>query len=152
VFTEVLGLVRQAYVDQPDMGTLIAGALDGTTDALDPFSMYVPAGEVESYLQARNVGILPATNELWESLIPSRAIKKPLVDISGFFIARLPNFSSRRHQRRLVSSLRDVQQELVGYAVKTGRYFRFGATHGRMRDTKAYRSRLARRHSSPQLL
>lgn len=57
VFTEVLGLVRQAYVDQPDMDTLIAGALDGTTDALDPFSMYVPAGEVESYLQARNVGI-----------------------------------------------------------------------------------------------
>ena len=57
VFTEVLGLVRQAYVDQPEMDTLIAGALDGTTDALDPFTIYVPAKEVESYLNARTVGL-----------------------------------------------------------------------------------------------
>jgi carboxyl-terminal processing protease len=57
VFTEVLGLVRQAYVDQPEMDTLIAGALDGTTDALDPFSIYVPAKEIDSYLEARKVGL-----------------------------------------------------------------------------------------------
>ncbi|HET9227074.1 MAG TPA: S41 family peptidase [Thermoanaerobaculia bacterium] len=57
VFTEVLGLVRQAYVDQPEMDTLIAGALDGTTDALDPFSIYVPAKEVEKYLSAQTVGL-----------------------------------------------------------------------------------------------
>jgi carboxyl-terminal processing protease len=58
VFTEVLGLVRQTYVDQPDMDVLMAGALDGTTDALDPFSLYVPAAQVSSYLQAKNVGWL----------------------------------------------------------------------------------------------
>ena len=52
VFSETLGLVRQAYVDEPDMDTLMAGALDGTTDALDPFSLYVPASEVSGYLQA----------------------------------------------------------------------------------------------------
>src|SRR5689334_24430541 len=57
VFTEVLGLVRQAYVDQPEMDTLIAGALDGTTDALDPFSIFVPAKEVEGYLEARALGL-----------------------------------------------------------------------------------------------
>ena len=57
VFTEVLGLVRQAYVDQPEMDTLIAGALDGTTDALDPFTIYVPAKEVEPYLAARATGL-----------------------------------------------------------------------------------------------
>lgn len=57
VFTEVLGLVRQTYVDQPEMDTLIAGALDGTTDALDPFSIYVPADEVEKYLSAQAVGL-----------------------------------------------------------------------------------------------
>ena len=57
VFTEVLGLVRQAYVDQPEMDVLISGALDGTTDALDPFSIYVPAKEVEAYLSARAVGL-----------------------------------------------------------------------------------------------
>jgi carboxyl-terminal processing protease len=55
VFTEVLGLVRQAYVDAPDMDVLMSGALDGTTDALDPFSLYVPPSEVETYLAARTV-------------------------------------------------------------------------------------------------
>jgi carboxyl-terminal processing protease len=55
VFTEVLGLVRQSYVDAPQMEELMAGALDGTTDALDPFSIYVPAAEVERYQEARNV-------------------------------------------------------------------------------------------------
>jgi carboxyl-terminal processing protease len=56
VFSETLGLVRQAYVDEPDMDTLMAGALDGTTDALDPFSLYVPASEVTGFLQADAVG------------------------------------------------------------------------------------------------
>jgi carboxyl-terminal processing protease len=56
VFSETLGLVRQAYVDEPDMDTLMAGALDGTTDALDPFSLYVPASEVNGFLQAESVG------------------------------------------------------------------------------------------------
>lgn len=56
VFSETLGLVRQAYVDEPDMNTLMSGALDGTTDALDPFSVYVPAVEVPGFLQAETVG------------------------------------------------------------------------------------------------
>jgi carboxyl-terminal processing protease len=56
VFSEALGLVRQAYVDDPDMDLLISGALDGTTDALDPFSIYVPAEHVSGYMEARNVG------------------------------------------------------------------------------------------------
>jgi carboxyl-terminal processing protease len=56
VFSEALGLVRQAYVDEPDMDTLMAGALDGTTDALDPFSIYVPASEIKDYLRASSVG------------------------------------------------------------------------------------------------
>ncbi|MEA2602981.1 MAG: carboxyl-terminal processing protease [Acidobacteriota bacterium] len=56
VFSETLGLVRQAYVDEPDMNTLMSGALDGTTDALDPFSLYVPASQVSGYLQANTVG------------------------------------------------------------------------------------------------
>lgn len=56
VFSETLGLVRQAYVDEPDVNTLMAGALDGTTDALDPFSLYVPAPEVADYLEANAVG------------------------------------------------------------------------------------------------
>jgi len=56
VFSETLGLIRQAYVDEPNMDTLMAGALDGSTDALDPFSLYVPASEVTGFLQADAVG------------------------------------------------------------------------------------------------
>jgi carboxyl-terminal processing protease len=56
VFSEVLGLTRQAYVDEPDTRALMAGALDGTTDALDPFSLYVPADQLASYQQALSVG------------------------------------------------------------------------------------------------
>lgn len=55
-FTEVLGLVRQAYVEETDMDTLLAAALDGTTDALDPFSLYVPPSEVEAYAHVRDTG------------------------------------------------------------------------------------------------
>lgn len=56
VFSEVLGLVRQAYVDEPDTRALMSGALDGTTDALDPFSLYVPADQLANYQQAQQVG------------------------------------------------------------------------------------------------
>lgn len=56
IFSEVLGYVRQAHVDEPNMNALMAGALDGTTDALDPFSLYIPASQVEGYLEARAVG------------------------------------------------------------------------------------------------
>ena len=41
VFTEVLGLVQRAYVDQTEIEILMAGAFEGTADALDPFSLYV---------------------------------------------------------------------------------------------------------------
>lgn len=56
VFSEVLRLVRQSYVDETELRTLIAGALEGSSDALDPFSMYIPEADVESYLVAREIG------------------------------------------------------------------------------------------------
>lgn len=56
VFTEVLTRVRENYVDAPDLQRLLAGALDGTTDALDPFSLYVPAEAAAGYLAARTIG------------------------------------------------------------------------------------------------
>lgn len=56
VFSEVLRLVRQAYVDETDIRTLMAGALEGSSDALDPFSFYIPAAEVEAYMTARAIG------------------------------------------------------------------------------------------------
>lgn len=56
LFTEVLGLVDNAYVDETEVERLMAGAFEGTADALDPFSIYVPSGEVERYEKARTIG------------------------------------------------------------------------------------------------
>ncbi len=55
VFTDVLAMVRQAYVEEPDLRLLMGGALDGATDALDPFSAYVPPDQVKSYLANRDL-------------------------------------------------------------------------------------------------
>ncbi len=59
VFQDVLRLVRQAYVDEVDLGQLMAGAFQGLGDALDPFSTLVPAEHVET-LRA-NEGAPPAS-------------------------------------------------------------------------------------------
>lgn len=56
VFSEVLGLSRQAYVEEVDVDQLMTGALDGVTEALDPFSLYLPEDQVEQYLTARERG------------------------------------------------------------------------------------------------
>ncbi len=56
LWEEVLRLIRGSYVEEVDGRSLMAGALDGVTDALDPFSVYVPASEVESYRAARQIG------------------------------------------------------------------------------------------------
>ncbi len=56
LWEEVLRLIRSSYVEETDGRSLTAGAMDGVTDALDPFSVYVPASEVESYRAASEVG------------------------------------------------------------------------------------------------
>ncbi len=56
VFTEVFSLVNRAYVDELDPEVLMSGAFEGTIDALDPFSLYIPAAQVESYRQTIEVG------------------------------------------------------------------------------------------------
>ncbi len=53
VFTEVLGLVRQAYVHDTDVSQLMAGAYEGAADALGPFTVYVPADEVADFRRLR---------------------------------------------------------------------------------------------------
>lgn len=57
VFTEVLGLVQRAYVDETEPDSLISGAFEGVVDALDPFSLYVPARKVGVFEASRAVGI-----------------------------------------------------------------------------------------------
>jgi carboxyl-terminal processing protease len=53
VFTEVLGLVRQAYVKDTDVQDLMAGAYEGAADSLGAFSVYVPADDVAEFRAAR---------------------------------------------------------------------------------------------------
>ncbi len=57
VFTETLSLVKRAYVDELDDESLMAGAFEGTLDALDPFSLYVPADRAERFRSIREVGM-----------------------------------------------------------------------------------------------
>jgi len=56
IFSEVLGLVRSSYVDETDLSQLIVGAMDGSTDALDPLSVYLPAEAVAPYARSEAVG------------------------------------------------------------------------------------------------
>lgn len=56
VFMEVFGLATRAYVDEPKTASLLDGAFEGSIDALDPFSLYVPADAVATFEATRKVG------------------------------------------------------------------------------------------------
>jgi carboxyl-terminal processing protease len=56
VFSEVLSLVQRVYVDEVPAEGLVAGALDGATDALDALATYVPPQALSSYAEVRAVG------------------------------------------------------------------------------------------------
>ncbi len=56
IFTETLNLVRTAGVEETPTDTLMANAMDGVTDALDPFSIYVPANQYSAYTRALAIG------------------------------------------------------------------------------------------------
>ncbi len=49
IFSDVFSLTRQNYVEPADSKTLLHGAYDGMSDALDPFSYYVTASERAAY-------------------------------------------------------------------------------------------------------
>ncbi len=56
VFSEVLSLVQRVYVDEVPAAGLVAGALDGAADALDPLATFVPPGAIEPYAAVRAIG------------------------------------------------------------------------------------------------
>jgi carboxyl-terminal processing protease len=58
VFSEVFSLTRGNYVDPTDSRALLEGAYDGMTDALDPYSYYVPAGSMSAYRAQQASGAL----------------------------------------------------------------------------------------------
>jgi carboxyl-terminal processing protease len=56
IFSEVFGLVRDDYVDETDPANLVAGAMEGVTDALDAFSFFVPAQADAGFDRALAIG------------------------------------------------------------------------------------------------
>jgi carboxyl-terminal processing protease len=58
VFSEVFSLTRGNYVDPTDSKSLLEGAYDGMTDALDPYSYYVPAASMSAYRAQQASGAL----------------------------------------------------------------------------------------------
>ena len=53
LFTEVLSLVRGNYVEKVEVKPLMAGAFAGMTEAMDPFSEYVPPEKMAAFEAAR---------------------------------------------------------------------------------------------------
>jgi carboxyl-terminal processing protease len=49
LFTEVLSLVRSNYVEPVELKPLLAGAFAGMTEAMDPFSEYVPPEKLAAF-------------------------------------------------------------------------------------------------------
>src|SRR5262245_65971801 len=63
IFSDVLSLTRSNYVEPVDNKTLLEGAYDGMSDALDPYSFYVPASERAAFRAEKAVGRLaPASS------------------------------------------------------------------------------------------
>jgi carboxyl-terminal processing protease len=56
IFSEVFSLTRTNYVEPTDTKTLLEGAYDGMSDALDPFSYYVPANSMAAYKAQQAAG------------------------------------------------------------------------------------------------
>jgi carboxyl-terminal processing protease len=56
IFSEVFALTRSNYVEPTDPKTLLDGAYDGMSDALDPFSFYIPPDSVAAYRAEQAAG------------------------------------------------------------------------------------------------
>jgi carboxyl-terminal processing protease len=56
IFSDIFSLTRSNYVEPTESKTLLEGAYDGMSDALDPFSYYVPASERGAYRAQQAAG------------------------------------------------------------------------------------------------
>ncbi|HEV3075986.1 MAG TPA: S41 family peptidase [Thermoanaerobaculia bacterium] len=115
VFSEVLGLIRDTYVDEPNTDALMAGALEGVTDAMDPFSVYVPGPAVPGYVKAlatgKSLSGLALLKERGATLVMSVEKGSP-ADAAGLkvndLVAKLDGTSTR------TTPLWEMQEALAG--------------------------------------
>ena len=59
LFTEVLTLVRSNYVEPVEVQPLLSGAFSGMTEAMDPFSEYVPPERMKEFREATSAAGKP---------------------------------------------------------------------------------------------
>ncbi|MCY3970830.1 MAG: S41 family peptidase, partial [Acidobacteria bacterium] len=115
LWEEVLRLIRGSYVEEVGGRGLMAGALDGVTDALDPFSVYVPAGEVESYRAAREIGRrhsgLLVLKERGTAYVAAVDRGSP-ADLAGFERGDIVSMINGRSSREM--PLWEVRRQLAG--------------------------------------
>ncbi len=50
VFSEVLSRIKSDYVEEPDLGSVTLGAINGLLESIDPFASYLNADQYKQYL------------------------------------------------------------------------------------------------------
>src|SRR5258708_12507789 len=115
VFSEVLGLIRDNCGDEAETDGVMAGGREGVTDAMDPFSVYVPGKAVPGYVKAlatgKSLSGLALLKERGATLVMSVEKGSP-ADAAGLkvddLVAKLNGNSTR------TMPLWQMQEELVG--------------------------------------
>src|SRR4051812_38841249 len=51
VYSEVLSRIKSEYVEEPDMGSVTLGALNGMLESIDPYASYLNATQYKEYLK-----------------------------------------------------------------------------------------------------
>lgn len=51
VYSEVLSRIKTEYVEEPDMGNVTLGALNGLLESIDPYASYLNADQYKEYLK-----------------------------------------------------------------------------------------------------
>lgn len=77
LFTEVLSLVKGNYVEKTEVRPLLAGAFSGMTEAMDPFSEYVPPQKMAAFESAR--GAREKADHVESGLVLARRAGYPVV-------------------------------------------------------------------------
>jgi carboxyl-terminal processing protease len=54
VFSEVVGHIKEEYVEEPDMKSVSLGALNGMLEAVDPFASYLTADQYRDYTKYKD--------------------------------------------------------------------------------------------------